>query len=149
DPTLRTSVAEAATIPQGYNGYADYDDGLPIEFSWPVAGETVDPTDFQFTLNTGKKVFGHAAGMNPNWELNARNTVVLFGDFGNRTPTTDPGAVSPVKLEIVEDDTPLTLVSPDGDDVSAVGLTWTTDKSPYDRSPSLVGAKLNATGTKA
>lgn len=30
---VRTSVAEAATIPQGYVGYADYDDGLPIEFS--------------------------------------------------------------------------------------------------------------------
>lgn len=46
---------------------------------WPVATETVDPTDFQFTLNTGEVVFGHAAGMNPNWENNERSTVVLFG----------------------------------------------------------------------
>ncbi len=144
DPGLRTSVAESATIPQGYRGYADYDDGLPIEFSWPVATETVDPTDFQFTLNTGEIVFGHAAGMNPNWELNERNTVVLFGDFGNRTPSTEPGAVFPVRLDIVADDSPLQLIGPDGSTRSAVGLSWTTDSSPYDRGPSLVGAKLNA-----
>ena len=42
----------------------------------------------------------HAAGMNPNWENNERNTVVLFGDFGNRNKSTEPGAVFPVKLEI-------------------------------------------------
>jgi hypothetical protein len=144
DPGLRTSVAEAESIPQGYRGYADYDDGLPIEFSWPVATETVDPSDFQFTLNTGEIVFGHAAGMNPNWELNERNTVVLFGDFGNRKPSSDPAAIFPVRLEIVEDETPLQLIAPDGHATSAVGLTWTTDKSPYDRGPSLVGAKLNA-----
>jgi hypothetical protein len=29
----------------------------------------------------------------------------------------------------------------------AVGLTWTTDKSPYDAGPVLVGAKLNRVGT--
>src|SRR5262245_59218555 len=37
DTSVRTSVAAADTIPQGYNCYADYDDGLPVEFSWPVA----------------------------------------------------------------------------------------------------------------
>jgi hypothetical protein len=143
---VRTSVAAADTIPQGYRGYADYDDGLPIEFSWPVATETVDPSDFKFTLNTGKTVFAHAAGMNPNWENNERSTVVLFGDFGNRKKSSDPKAVFPVKLEIVPDDTPLRLIGPDGREVSAVGLTWTTDKSPYDRGPSLVAAKLNYVG---
>ncbi len=81
---LLTSAAAADTIGLAYKGYADYDDGLPIVFSWPVATETVDVTDFQFTLSTGEIVFGHAAGMNPNWESNERNTVVLFGDFGNR-----------------------------------------------------------------
>lgn len=145
DPTtaMRTSVAAASTIPQGYVGYADYDDGLPVEFSWPVATETVDPTDFEFTLNTGEIVYGHAAGMNPNWEDNERSTVVLFGDFGNREPSRSPKAVYPVKLEIVEDDTPLTLVGPGGREVSAVGLEWRADGSPYDRGPSLVAAKLN------
>jgi len=146
---LLTSAAVADTIGLAYRGYADYDDGLPIEFSWPVATETVDPTDFQFTLNTGEIVFGHAAGMNPNWENNERNTVVLFGDFGNRKKSTEPGAVFPVKLEIVADATPLLLIGPGGQEVSAVGLTWTTDKSPYDRGPSLVGAKLNYIGERA
>lgn len=140
--TLRTSVAESATIPQGYDGYADHDDGLPIEFSWPVATETVNPTDFKFTLNTGKVVFAHAAGMNPNWENNERSTVVLFGDFGNRRTSSDPDVVFPVRVEVVADETPLRLIGPKGREVSGVGLTWTTDKTPYDRGPSLVAAKL-------
>jgi hypothetical protein len=146
---MRTSAAAADTIGQAFKGYADYDDGLPVVFSWPVATETVDPTDFRFTLNTGETVFGHAAGMNPNWEHNERNTVVLFGDFGNRKQSAEPGALFPVKLEIVADDTPLLLVGPGGREVSAVGLTWTTAKSPYDQGPVLVGAKLNAVGEQA
>jgi hypothetical protein len=146
---MRTSAAAADTIGQAFKGYADYDDGLPVVFSWPVATETMDPTDFQFTLNTGERVFGHAAGMNPNWENNERNTVVLFGDFGNRNKSAQAGAVFPVKLEIVADDTPLLLVGPGGREVSAVGLTWTTDKSPYDQGPVLVGAKLNHVGEQA
>jgi len=144
-----TSAVAANNIDRAYRGYADYDDGLPVVFSWPVATETVDPTDFQFTLNTGEIVFGHAAGMNPNWENNERNTVVLFGDFGNRKKSTEAGALFPVKLEIVADATPLLLIGPGGQEVSAVGLTWTTDKSPYDQGPVLVGAKLNYTGEQA
>jgi hypothetical protein len=153
DPTdgNRTSAAPAANLSQAYVGGGDvsYDDGLPVEFSWPVATETVDPTDFEFTLNTGETVFGHAAGLNPNWELNERNTVVLFGDFGDRGRSDEPNARFPVKLEIVEDDTPLMLIAPDGRAVSAVGLTWTTDTSPYDVGPQLVGAKLNFVGDGA
>jgi hypothetical protein len=153
DPTdqNRTSAATTQTVENAYVGGADVhdDDGLPVVFSWPVATETVDPGDFEFTLNTGETVYGHAAGMNPNWELDERNTVVLFGDFGNRLPATDPDAVFPVKLEIVADDTPLTLVGPGGREVSAVGLTWTTDTSPYDVGPVLVGAKLNRVGDEA
>lgn len=141
-----TSATAAENIGQGYKGYADYDDGLPVVFSWPVATETVDPTDFQFTLNTGEVVFAHAAGMFPNWENNERNTVVLFGDFGNRIKSTDGNALFPVKLEIVADSTPLLLIGPEGQEFNAVGLTWTTDKSPYDQGPVLVGAKLNHVG---
>lgn len=144
-----TSAAVASNINQAFKGYADYDDGLPVVFSWPVATETVDPTDFQFTLNTGEIVFAHAAGMNPNWEYNERNTVVLFGDFGNRKKSTEPGARFPVKLAIVPDATPLLLIGPGGQEFNAVGLTWTTDKSPYDRGPVLVGAKLNYAGKQA
>jgi hypothetical protein len=146
----RTSSAASANLDQAYVGGVDveYDDGLPVVFSWPVATETMDPTDFKFTLNTGETVFGHVAGMNPNWENNERNTVVLFGDFGNRKPSSDPGAKFPVRLEIVADETPLMLVGPGGQEVSAVGLTWTTDTSPYDAGPVLVGAKLNHVGTE-
>jgi hypothetical protein len=144
-----TSAASVDTIERGYRGTADYDDGLPVVFSWPVATETADPSDFQFTLNTGETVFAHAAGMNPNWEYNERNTVVLFGDFGNRKQNTDPGARFPVKLEIVADETPLLLIGPGGKEVSAVGLTWTTTTSGYDSGPVLVGAKLNRAGEKA
>ncbi len=144
-----TSAAVAGNIWQAYKGYADYDDGLPITFSWPVATETVDPTDFQFTLNTGEIVFPHAAGMNPNWENNERSTVVVFGDFGNRIKSTEPGAIFPVRLEIVSDETPLLLIGPGGQEFNAVGLTWSTEKSPYDQGPILVGAKLNYTGEQA
>ena len=105
-----TSAAAVDTISLGYKGYADYDDGLPVVFSWPVATETVDPTDFQFTLNTGEIVFGHAAGLYPNWENNERNTVVLFGAFGNRGKSGEPDARFPVRLDIVADATPLLLV---------------------------------------
>jgi hypothetical protein len=144
-----TSAAVADNISQAYEGYADYDDGLPVVFSWPVATETVDPTDFQFTLNSWEMVFPHAAGMNPNWENNERNTVVVFGDFGNRQKSTEPDALFPVKLEIVADATPLLLIGPRGQEFNAVGLTWTTDKSPYDQGPVLVGAKLNYVGEQA
>lgn len=110
----RTSAAATKNLDQAYKGSAaiEYDDGLPVVFSWPVATETVDPTDFRFTLNTGETVFGHAAGMNPNWENNERNTVVLCGDFGNRKRSNEPGAIFPVKLKIVSDESPLVLVGP-------------------------------------
>lgn len=70
---MLTSAASKETIERGYRGYADWDDGLPVVLSGPLATETVDPTDFKFTLNTGEVVFGDAAGMNPNWEYNERN----------------------------------------------------------------------------
>ncbi|MBC8091823.1 MAG: phospholipase [Pseudonocardia sp.] len=117
-------------------------DGTPVVFSWPVATDTVDPTDFRFTLNTGEVRVPDAAGMLPNWELNERNTVVMFGDLGNRGTSADPDGVHPVRLDIVDDGTPLTLVGPQGD-VSAVGLSWATDRTSYDAGPVLVGAKLN------
>lgn len=123
-------------------------DGLPIVFSWPVLTNTIDLTDFKFTLNTGEVVTPLAASSNPNGENNERNCVVVFAELGNRLPSSDPNARFPVKLEIVEDDTPLTLVGPNNQLVSAVGLTWETDSSPYDENngPRLVGAKLNYVG---
>ena len=144
-----TSTVSTAGIELFYKGTAEDDDGLPIVFSWPVATETVDLTDFQFTLNTGKIVFPNSAGMLPNWELNERNTVVVFGDFGNRGLSSEEGAIFPVRLDIVEDETPLLLIGPNGQEFNAVGLSWETDASPYDSGPKLVGAKLNHVGSEA
>ena len=144
-----TSTVSTAGIELFYKGTAEDDDGLPIVFSWPVATETVDLTDFQFTLNTGDIVFPNSAGMLPNWELNERNTVVVFGDFGNRGLSSEEGVVFPVRLDIVEDETPLLLIGPNGQEFNAVGLSWETDTSPYDSGPKLVGAKLNHVGNEA
>ena len=144
-----TSTVSTAGIELFYKGTAEDDDGLPIVFSWPVATETVDLTDFQFTLNTGEIVYPNSAGMLPNWELNERNTVVVFGDFGNRGLSSEKGAIFPVRLDIVEDETPLLLIGPNGQEFNAVGLSWETDISPYDSGPKLVGAKLNHVGNEA
>ena len=144
-----TSTVSTAGIELFYKGTAEDDDGLPIVFSWPVATETVDLTDFQFTLNTGEIVFPNSAGLLPNWELNERNTVVVFGDFGNRGLSSEEGAIFPVRLDIVEDETPLLLIGPNGQEFNAVGLSWETDASPYDSGPKLVGAKLNHVGSEA
>ena len=144
-----TSTVSTAGIELFYKGTAEDDDGLPIVFSWPVATETVDQTDFQFTLNTGEIVFPNSAGMLPNWELNERNTVVVFGDFGNRGFSSEEKAIFPVRLDIVEDETPLLLIGPNGQEFNAVGISWETDASPYDSGPKLVGAKLNHVGNEA
>ena len=138
-----TSTAASNMVSTFYKGSSEYDDGLPIVFSWPVASETVDLTDFQFTLNTGEIVFPNSIGMWPNWELNERNTVVAFGDFGNRGLSSEADAIFPIRLDIVADDTPLLLIGPGGQEFNAVGLSWETDATPYDAGPKLVGAKLN------
>lgn len=120
-------------------------DGLPIVFSWPVDTRTVNLSDFQVTLNTGDIVKPLAVSAFPNHERNERNTIPIFGEFGNRLPSDDPNVRYPVKVEIVEDDTPLMLVGPGGVAVSAVGLSWENTSSAYDadNGPRLVGAKLN------
>ena len=149
EPASRTSAAGSNQVALAYKGVPIDDDGLPIVFSWPVATETVDLTDFQFTLNTGDIVFANSIGMWPNWELNERNVVVAFSDFGNRGFSTEDDVIFPVRLDIVEDDTPLLLVGPGGKEFNAVGLSWETDTTPYDVGPSLVGAKLNHVGEES
>ncbi|NDJ53059.1 MAG: hypothetical protein GYB68_08255, partial [Chloroflexi bacterium] len=144
-----TSASTSDATALLFKGFSEYDDGLPIVFSWPVATETVDLTDFQFTLNTGDIVFANSVGMWPNWELNERNVVVVFGEFGNRGLASEDDAVFPVRLDIVEDETPLLLIGPGGQEFNAVGLSWETDATPYDSGPKLVGAKLNHVGDEA
>jgi hypothetical protein len=68
--------------------------------------------------------------MSPNWEYNERNTVVVFGDLGERKKNTEAGARFPVKPEIVADETPLLLVGPGGKEVNGVfGLKHGLDAS--------------------
>jgi hypothetical protein len=99
-----------------------------IVFSWPVATETIDVTDFRYTLSNGEIGVLTGITMFPNWELNERNVVVVYGEFANRGLSSEEDTIFPVKLEIVGDETPLILVGPGGQEVSAVGLTWETDR---------------------
>ncbi len=127
-------------------------DGLPVEFSWPVRPSTVDPTDFSILLNDGTRVTPEASSITPNYDFNERSTVVLFGQFGNRLGPDDPDALYPVRVEVVEDETPLQLVGPGVTFVSAVGFAADSPGTPYtdpdvapeDRGgPRLVGGKLS------
>lgn len=119
-------------------------DGLPVVFSWPVRTNTLDPSQFHFTMNTGEVVGVDSISMNPNYELNERNVVVMFSELGNRGSADDSTARFPVRLDITaaSDGQELMLSGPTGD-VAATGLSWTTTKTPYDSGPTLVGAKLN------
>jgi len=142
----RTSAVPSSGLETAYvmapGTTVDHADGLPIVFSWPVLTDTIDPAEFKFTLNTGQVVYPQAAGIVPNWELDERTTVVVFGHFGNRMAYGEEGAEYPIRLDIVGTDKTLTLAGPDGDR-SAVGLFATSDHSGYGKGPTLVGAKLN------
>ncbi len=159
DAALRTAASVDQAVDWLYIGEADHSalldgalalDGLPIVFSWPVLTQNIHPTDFQFTLNTGEVVTPMYAGGYPNLEYNERNCVVVFGELGNKLPSSDPGARFPVRCEVVDDGTPLQLVGPGNRVVSAVGMSWETTSSPYDpnNGPRLVGAKLNYCGDR-
>lgn len=126
-------------------------DGLPVVFSWPVLNHTVDVTDFRIILNTGDTVSPYMTGTWPNFENNERNCIVLFGEFSNRTSSSDPNARFPIKCEIIEDATPLALVGPNQKVANAVGLSWETTTNPYDpnNGPRLIGAKLNWVGNQS
>lgn len=118
-------------------------DAMPIEFSYPVLPSTVLPDNFRIHLNTGEVVTPFYVAQNPNDEFNERQTIVAFGNFGNRLPTDDPGAVYPVLFEVVASSTPLQLITPRGL-VDGTGLSKTSS-DPYDpySGPTLVGAKLS------
>lgn len=125
--------------------------GFPVVFSWPVLPSTVDGSDFEVTLNTGERIIADGASINPNGEYNERSTVVIVSQkFGNRITPGYPGAVYPVRLRIVRDNTPLTLVGPGGRKKLAVGLTYGNGRRPmtgYDAGPTLCAAKLSVFST--
>jgi len=116
---------------------------MPVVFSWPVLPSTVQPTDFEIELNTGDIIVPDGVSIAPALDLNERNTVVLISpDIGNRLHPDSEGAIYPVTLRIVEDESPLQLVGPGGP-VSAVGLSYNTIDHPYVHGPRMVAAKLS------
>ncbi len=151
-----TSASTPSQVAFGYGFPVEHADGLPIEFSWPIRPSTLDPTDFLVVLNTGEVVTPLVASITPNLEYNERSVAVIFGHFGNRLPPSSAGAIYPVSVEVVEDDTPLQLVGPNGILVSAVGLTVESRGSPYTDpdlppdqrgGPRLAAAKLSRMST--
>ena len=147
-----TSAATPESIALLYGAPVYYADGLPIEFSWPVLPSSLNADDIAVTLNDGTVVQPEVAAVWPNFEYNERSTVVVFGYFGNRLAPEEPGAIYPVRVDVVEGATPLQLVGPGPALVSAVGMGVQSPGSPYtdpdvepsDRGgPQLVAAKLS------
>ena len=118
-------------------------DAMPIEFSHPLLPSTVLPDNFRIHLNTGEVVTPLYVAQNPNLDFNERQTVVAFGYYANRLPSSDPAAVHPVRFEVVNGGTPVQLITPDGL-VDGTGLSQTSNNpyNPYN-GPTLVGAKLS------
>lgn len=148
DPAVPLRNITSAASPIGIYGAgfgpgALFYDAMPIEFSWPLLPSTVDPTDIQITLNTGEKVNPNLAALNPNYDYNERHVIVVFGEFGNRIKPGEPGAIYPVSVEIVADDTPLQAVGPNGP-VNIVGLN-SPSSNPYVSGPQIIGARLTET----
>jgi hypothetical protein len=122
-----------------------YAGGMPLEFSWPAVLSTVQGSDFLVTLNDGTQVVADVAAFSPNSDYNERAVAVLFGQFGNREDLDAPGVLYPTRIEVVEDDTPMMLIGPDGSFVSAVGMYADAPGSPYKtpgNGPRLTAAKL-------
>lgn len=119
-------------------------DTIPVVFSHPVLGGTVQAADFRVTLNTGEIVTPLVASFLPNYEFNERQTVVLTGYWGNRIASGQEGAQYPVNVAVVDDGSPLQLVTPGGL-LSAVGMS-APSVSPYSEGngPRILAAKLNA-----
>ena len=139
--TKPTQVSHTTAVtPEQYYGVTGIagvhnTDVVQVQTSWPALPSTLDGSDFKVTLNDGTIATAISAGVMPNFEYNERSVLILNGEFGNRLPKSDPAVKYPVKVEIVADATPLQLVGPRGRLVSAVGMTMTNDKTPYDTQP--------------
>ncbi|MDA2988290.1 MAG: phospholipase [Actinomycetota bacterium] len=131
DVSTYTSAATPEAVETTYGRQVFYSDGLPIEFSWPALPSTVGASDFLITLNNGTTTVPEVAAVWPNFEYNERSTIVLFGHFGNRIDPTKAGALFPIRVDVVKSDTPLTLVGPGKQLISAAGMGVETGGSPY------------------
>lgn len=151
DPSLNpatralTSGASVVGIAAQYGVNLLLQDTMPLVFSYPVLPTTLDSdgSDFEVVLNDGSVVSPVLAGFLPNLEQNERQTVVIVGDFGNRLAPDVSGSRFPVSVRIVNNTTPLQMLSAQGP-VDAVGLSIAS-QNPYveGNGPKLVAAKLN------
>lgn len=118
-------------------------DTMPLVFSYPLLPTQLNATDFLVTLSDGSRVTPQVAAFLPNLEFNERQTVVIAGEFGNRLQPGQPGALYPVSVTVVNDGSPLELLTAEGP-VSAVGLS-VASANPYveGNGPTLLAAKLN------
>ncbi len=132
---------------------------VQVQFSWPPRPSTLDGSDFAVTLNNGTVISNVSnASVGPNFEYNEGTTVVLNDNrLGNRLPKSNPAAIYPVSVKIIQDSTPLQLVGPKGRLVSAIDMTGTNDRTPYDTQssdptkwtgPRMIAAKLTHMSTK-
>ena len=147
DPATRalTSGASVVGVAAQYGVDLLLQDTMPLVFSYPVLPTTLDSdgSDFEVVLNDGSVEAPVLAGLLPNLEHNERQTVVIVGDFGNRIKPGVIGSRYPVSVRIVNDNTPLQMLSAKGP-VDAVGLSIAS-QNPYveGNGPRLVAAKLN------
>ena len=150
NPSLR-ALTSAASLVGASGTYATSllrADTMPLVFSFPVLPTTLDAdgSDFEVTLSDGTRVTPQVAGLLPNLEHNERQTVVITGDFGNRTTPGSPGARYPTSVAIVNDGTPLQMIGRSGP-LIAVGLSINSSNSYVaGNGPRLVFAKLNRYG---
>ncbi len=149
DPSLNASQRAYTSAASSDNAASVYGvtllqaDTMPLVFSHPLLPTRLNGTDFVVTLSDGSRVTPQSAAFLPNLEFNERQTVVISGEFGNRRQPGEPGALYPVSVTVVNDGSPLELLSTDGP-LSAVGLT-VASSNPYvnGNGPTLVAAKLN------
>ena len=148
DPAGRalTSGASVVGVAAQYGVNLLLQDTMPLVFSYPVLPTTLDSdgSDFEVVLNDGSVETPVLAGFLPNLEHNERQTVVIVGDFGNRIKPGVNGSRYPVSVRIVNDNTPLQMLSEKGP-VDVVGLS-VASQNPYveGNGPKLVAAKLNS-----
>ena len=152
DPAAPLRNITSGTAPAGVQlgGFSNapatqtFMDAMPIEFSHPLLPSTVLPENFRIHLNTGEVVTPLYVAQNPNLDFNERQTVVAFGYFANRLPSDAPGAVHPVRFEVVNGSgNPVQLITPKGlEDGTGLSQSSNNPDNPYN-GPTLVGAKLS------